>query len=30
MDEPESEANITPAERVLDINTGPPTMDEVK
>ena len=30
MDEPESEANLIPAERVLDINTGPPIIDEVK
>ena len=30
MDEPESKATITPAEGEVDINTGPPTMDEVK
>ena len=33
MDESESETTITPAERALDINminTGPPSVDEVK
>ena len=30
MEEPSSEANVTPAERGLGVNTGPPTMDEVK
>ena len=30
IEESSLEANVTPAERALDVNTGPHTMDEVK